>query len=214
MSSAALTLVCFAVKEEAKPFQAKIGNRPHVEILLTGMGQSNAERSFREALGKHRPELVLSCGFAGGLRTELLSGAVLFSANWDSALAAALLAAGARRARFHCGKEVVGTSEKKRALWQLTGADAVEMESAVIVSICEEQKIPCAIVRVILDPAEADLPLDFNRLMTRDQKMDYWKLGFAIAKSPWKIGALLRLQKQSEAASEKLAEVLLQVAAR
>src|SRR5207237_6341172 len=120
---------------------------------------------------------------------------------------------GARRGRFHCAKEVAGTSERKRALWEMTRADAVEMESQVIASVCSEQKIRCAIVRVILDPADEDLPLDFNWLMTAEQKMDYWKLAWAIVKSPSKIGALLRLQKQSETAAEKLAEVLFQVIA-
>src|SRR5207249_5706088 len=102
MSGSRTTLVCFAVKQEAGPFREKIGKQANIKILLTGMGQRNAERSIREALARNKPGLVLSCGFAGGLRPELLSGAVLFSANGDSALETALLAAGARRGRFHC----------------------------------------------------------------------------------------------------------------
>ena len=52
-------------------------------------------------------------------------------------------------------------------------------------------------MRVILDTANEDLPLDFNQLMTADQKMSYGKLALALVKSPGKVGALLRLQKQS-----------------
>jgi hypothetical protein len=63
-------------------------------------------------------------------------------------------------------------------------------------------------VRVILDTANEDLPLDFNQLMTADQKMSYGKLALALAKSPGKVGALLRLRQQTEAAAGKLAEVL------
>jgi hypothetical protein len=63
-------------------------------------------------------------------------------------------------------------------------------------------------VRVILDTAEENLPLDFNRLMNSRQEMDYGKLTGALVKSPGKIGSLLRLQKQSQAAAEKLAQVL------
>src|SRR5437879_1353068 len=45
-----MTLVCFAVKEEAAPFKAALASRPDIQVLLTGMGQRNAEKSLRSAL--------------------------------------------------------------------------------------------------------------------------------------------------------------------
>jgi hypothetical protein len=53
------------------------------------------------------------------------------------------------------------------------------------------------------------LPLDFNKLMNAGQQMDYGRLAWAIAKSPGKIGALMRLQKQSVAAAGTLADTLM-----
>jgi hypothetical protein len=87
------------------------------------------------------------------------------------------------------------------------------MESQVICAVCHEQSIPCATVRVILDAAKKDLPLDFNQLMTPNQKMSYSKLALALAKSPGKLGALLRLQKEAGAAAGNLAEVLARITA-
>jgi adenosylhomocysteine nucleosidase len=201
-------LVCFAVKEEARAFQ-KVGEKhSNVQVILVGMGKRNAERAIRAALAKERPQLVLTCGFAGGLRPDLAMGTVVFAADPETGLEPALLAAGARPARFHCADRVAATMEEKRRLWEATGADAVEMESQVICAICREQKIPCATVRVILDTASEELPLDFNRLMTADQKLSYGKLALALARSPGKVGALLRMQKEAEAAAGKLAEVL------
>ena len=201
-------LVCFAVKEEARAFQKLVGERGDLKVILVGMGRRNAERAIRAALAKERPQLVLTCGFAGGLRPDLAMGAVVFATDPETGLEAALLAAGAKPARFHCAEDVAATAEQKRALWKATGADAVEMESQVICAVCREQGIPSATVRVILDTANEDLPLDFNQLMTANQTMDWSKLALALAKSPGKIGALLRLQKEGEAAAGKLAVVL------
>ena len=208
---AADTLLTFAVKAEAGPFQKLARPLQRSQILVTGIGARNAGESIRRVLSRELPKLVLTCGFAGGLNPELATGTVIFSADEDSALSPALLAAGARRAGFHCAERVVTTAEEKRALRQGTGADAVEMESGVIRAICREHNVPSATVRVISDAADEDLPLDFNRLMNADQNLAYGRLAAALLKSPGKIGALLKLQKQTRAAAEKLAEVLVKV---
>jgi nucleoside phosphorylase len=253
-SKMAPLLVTFAVKEEAYAFQKLAGSRVDLRVLLTGIGQRNAEEAVRIALAGESPRLVLTCGFAGGLNPELATGTVVFSVDenltsatnppatplegsqssgarghfpsWEGSgvgseaqnfatqrnhLASFLLAAGARPARFQCVERVVTTATEKRALRRETGADAVEMESDIIRFICCEYNIPSATVRVISDAADKDLPLDFNRLMDADQNLSYGKLSVALLKSPGKIGALLEFQKQTQAAAENLARVLMKV---
>jgi adenosylhomocysteine nucleosidase len=204
------TLVCFAVKEEAKPFQRLIGSRPDIKVLVTGMGQQNAERAIQSALEKQKFALVLTCGFAGGLNPDLESGEVVFLTALSD-LDEELLRLGAKRAHFLCCARVVTTQAEKSRLWQQEQADAVEMESVFIVDACARQHIPHATVRVILDTANEDLVLDFNKLMTPDMRMDGKKLAWEIIKSPGKIPALMRLGKQSNAAAEKLATVLAEI---
>ena len=211
MSPPPLTLVCFAVKEEAKPFRQLAGQRPQLRIQLTGMGWRNAEQALRAAVGKERPGLVLSCGFAGGLNPELKRGTVLFAAEAQTGLEPALLAAGARPGRFACLDRVATTAREKLELRQDTGADAVEMESQVVRDICAEEKIPNATVRVVLDPAGEDLPLDFNRLMTAERRMSACKLTGALLKSPATIGRLLAFRKEVNAAAQALGVVLARV---
>lgn len=204
-------LVCFAVKDESQPFARLVSGRADVEILLTGMGQKNAGCAIRARLHQSHPALVISSGFAGGLNPDLIRGNVLFSADEDFDLTAALREAGACEVRFHCSPSVVVAAADKQHLWQTVGADAVEMESSVIRTACREHDIPSATVRVISDAAHESLPLDFNRLMTAELKMDYGKLSVALLKSPGKVGELLRFQQRIQAAANRLAELLSKV---
>ena len=229
-------LVCFALKEEAALFRKMAAGTgaaaPAASILITGIGRRNAEKSLREFLATHSPELVLTCGFAGGLNPDLKTGDVVFDlpdrrgefhepqteiesgargtrpSESSSPLREKLLAAGAKPAEFFCADRIATTVAEKKKLRAETGADAVEMESAAIHAVCRERGIPCATVRVISDTASEDLPLDFNALTKSDKNLDYGKLVWAIAGSPGKIGALLKLRKQTRFAAERLAQVL------
>jgi len=249
------TLVCFALKEEAAPFRKIAGGLRHshdVSILVAGIGRQNAEKSVCEFLaggasvpasrehasaGQARlvsslapPELVLTCGFAGGLNPDFKLGEVVFevpsgSSRRESAQIKIgeklkptdvgcydkLIAAGAKPAKFFCADRIATTVAEKKKLRDETGADAVEMESAAIHAVCAERGIPCATVRVISDTAGEDLPLDFNALSKPDKNLDFGKLFLAIAKSPGKVGALMELQKKTKFAAEQLAEVLIKV---
>jgi uridine phosphorylase len=225
-----LILICFALKEEAAPFRkitaGGLRSGHHISILLTGIGQKNAEKSLREFLNSRRsrgnetqiksetphvisyePELVLTSGFAGGLNPDLKLGDVVFQTT-DETLRAKLLGAGVKQVKIFCADRIAITVAEKKKLRDETGADAVEMESAAIHTVCRERGIPCATVRVISDTANEDLPLDFNALAEPDMSLDFGKLAWAITKSPGKIPALMELQRKTKFAAERLASVL------
>jgi hypothetical protein len=82
------------------------------------------------------------------------------------------------------------------------------MESAVVEGVCRESGIECLTVRAISDTACENLPLDFNALMTPEQKLSPAKLALAILKAPQKIPVLVRLGKNSAFAAKQLADVL------
>jgi len=232
-SALGLTLVCFALKEEAAPFRKQVAGRNDVSILVTGIGRANSECTFREILRTNTPRRVFTCGFAGGLDPKLQTGDVVFeippgssrreeaqtkhrrqSEPSDVGCYEQLIAAGAKPATFACVDRIATTAVEKQMLRASTQADAVEMESEVIHAICQERGIPCATVRVISDTAQEDLPLDFNQLANPDQSLNFGKLALTIAKSPGKIPALLRLQKITSLAAQHLAATLSQVIGR
>ena len=195
-----MTLVCFAVPQEAKAFQKLVRGRADVRVLITGMGARNAERAVREVLRELRPSRVFTCGFAGALNPELSIGDVVCLREAP--------VAGAKPAVFHCASRVAVTVAEKSTLRSQTGADVVEMESAIIARVCREAGVECVTLRAVSDTAHEDLPLDFNVLMTKDEKLSPFKLAFAVLKAPQKIPALICLGKNSALAAERLAEVL------
>ena len=200
-------LVCFAVNEEAGPFRKIASAKPGVSILITGIGRRNSEKVLRDYLAGHSPELVFSCGFAGGLDPTLAGGTVVFFTE-NELLRERLLAANAQPVTFYSADRIAITASEKKQLRVSTRSDVVEMESETIQSVCREQGIPFATVRVISDAAEEDLPMDFNQLSKADRNLDYGKLVLAIAKAPWKIPALMQLQKRCRIAGDQLARVL------
>src|SRR6266571_3079031 len=74
-------IIAFAVKEESRPFQKLVTSRSDVRVVLTGIGQQNAAKAICKALTEESTNLVLTCGFAGGLNPELATGTVVFSVD-------------------------------------------------------------------------------------------------------------------------------------
>jgi adenosylhomocysteine nucleosidase len=201
-------LICFAVKEEMKFCRAESWKGGGVQFWVTGIGRRNAAQSIREAIRRVQPERVITAGFAGGLNPRLPFGAVLYEQDFDAGFGRELEELGALAAKFYCHRRVAITVAEKRELWRQTGADAVEMESSVIRTICREFKIPSATVRVISDDAWQDLPLDFNALMTADDRINYLKLAWAVISRPGRIAKLIQFQRQTLDAARRLGAVL------
>jgi nucleoside phosphorylase len=210
VSAAGNILVCFAMEDEARAFRKLAAGRDRISICVTGIGQKNAERAVCEFLAAHSPPQVFTCGFAGGLNPELKTGELIYATD-DAGLAAKLVHGGARAVQFYCSPRIATTTTEKGELRRTTGADAVEMESAIIQAVCRERGIPCATIRAISDAAGDPLPLDFNQLANADQSLNYGKLAWAIARAPKTIPALLQLQRRCRVAADNLATMLLKL---
>lgn len=207
MSFTGTTLVCFAVGQERSAFRLDREPGSRIRVAVSGMGAARARSTIEREIASHRPDQVLTCGFAGGLDPALRVGDVVFETPVER-MAMALRASGVRQARFLCADRIAVTAVEKSALRSSTRADAVEMESGVIQEVCSRQSIPCATLRVISDAAADDLPLDFNQLLGPDLQLSPAKLAWKIIRSPNRIPSLMKLGRQSAFSARRLAGVL------
>lgn len=205
-------LVLFAVREEAKHFQPPPG--VECKVVVSGIGKRNAERTLVNSLEMFAPQLVLTCGYAGGLNPQFARGTIIFDADDRTQLAPALTKLGALPVKFFCSERIVVTTTDKQMLRTQTGADAVEMESGVIRALCRERGIPAATVRIISDDANTNLPMDFNHVAGADGNMNYRKLALALVKAPSLVPKLMQFQRELDACSRQLAAALRELLAR
>lgn len=204
-------LVCFAVKEEASGLSAMADPQVSCAIEITGMGLRNASNAIHAALEYWRPQSVITAGFGGGLDPTLPRGTVVYDPDDELRIEAKLKELAARPATFHCAPRIAVTTAEKSELRRQTGADVVEMESAIIRAACRQAGVPSGTIRVISDAAQDDLPLDFNALMTTTDRIDWWQFARTLLGKPAAIPRLMEFQRHTRAAARNLGRVLAEV---
>ncbi|MBL9174401.1 MAG: hypothetical protein JNL10_12755 [Verrucomicrobiales bacterium] len=217
----------FAVPEEARPFvrEWNRGGGPRLErsrgpglaawtsgglrVHVTGMGARNAERVGRAVLSEMpSPRVCVTAGFAGGLDPALPNGTIVLDADPGVERLLRLADFGGRPVRLLQASRVAVTVAEKTRLRSETGCDAVEMESSTLRALARERGIPGVTVRVISDAAGDALPLDFNVLMTPEDRLDFGRLAWTLIRSPGLIPRLMAFQKTVLKASAQLAAAL------
>jgi len=168
-------VVLAALRQELAPLRQRI-NRPGVSFVRTGVGPRRAGGATRERCGGAR--LLLSTGCCGGLVPGAASGMV--------AIPERVLELRGERARevpapdpelgdiarglaeqlgLHCSgrplctvDEALDTPERKERCHRLSGAVAVDMETAAIARVAGELGVPYVSMRVVLDTSSETLP--------------------------------------------------------
>jgi len=86
---------------------------------------------------------------------------------------------------------IVITAEEKRQLSAI--GEAVDMESRTILGESQQRNIPALALRAISDTATLDLPLDLNRALSPDGKIDRGRLLAAVVRRPKALPGFVRL---------------------
>jgi nucleoside phosphorylase len=227
-------LVTFAVEAEFAPwrrlrefrkldstdsdgFSSRIGDGELI-VLLTGMGCKRAWLQATKVIWGGDVDLCISTGLAGALRPEHTLGQTLVPANvlaakWDRVvpcdpmLIESAASAGAKKvSSFYTADHVIVRAEEKQRLGTL--ADAVEMESGEILFQAAAFGARVVAVRSISDSSGEDLPLDFNKVSTKEGDVSIRKIVQEVVGSPGSIPSLIRFGQQSRQAAETLAVFL------
>ena len=140
-----------------------------VAWCVAGVGREAARRAARLMIDGHRPRLLVSAGFAGGLDPALARGKVVEPAcvrgESETSTMLPLAAAGQGGGTLVTVNRIVRTPADKAALAAATGAAIVDMETLTVAEVAAEAGLSCRSIRVISDAAGDELPPDVTRLV-------------------------------------------------
>jgi len=170
-----------------------------------GTGGSAAARAARLLVAGHRPGILVTAGFAGGLVAKIERGAVVrphrvVTASGGGPLA---LAGPSAESISHgptiCSVDrVIATPEEKRALAAASGADLVDMETYAVATVAHDAGLQCVAIRVVSDAADDVLPHEVT-LLARPQS-PLRRLGTAVGMLGRRPGAAVDLWRTWERA--------------
>jgi Phosphorylase superfamily len=141
-----------------------------VLVLETGIGRKPTEEALRWLFSRptlvnvpYKPKVMISCGFAGALQSELQVGDLVLATEvmdteghswpvpWPGDLPPGDWQPPLKRGRLLTAAQLVTDPAHKQELGQSHQALAVDMESAIVASICSRQEIPFGCLRAISD---------------------------------------------------------------
>jgi hypothetical protein len=107
---------------------------------------------------------------------------------------------------FLTSEAIIATAWEKESL--AATAEVVEMESTYILAAAREQRVRAVAVRAISDPADEDLPMDFQKFADERGHVRVGGLLKELALHPYKLPWLIRFGRHSRAAAVSLADFL------
>ena len=99
---------------------------------------------------------------------------------------------------------VAETAETKHRLWATTGAATLDLESGAVARVATLHGLPFAVLRVICDPAERDLPPAALAALDASGAIGLARVAGSVTARPGQIPALLRLAADATAARRAL----------
>jgi adenosylhomocysteine nucleosidase len=224
-------LIAFALKEEFAPWRrrhafravpgspARVAHFGSTDVYAALIGAGAVDAHWLAGLIEQvEPKFALVTGVAAGLKPQWWPGDVLVaqtvcgpdgkeSIAGDAELIHRALECGAKPAPVLITlPRIARTAEEKRSLASL--GDAADMESLVVMKEWSELGIPALALRVILDPVEMPMTIDFEAAMDAHGQVRVTRVLAQLLRRPQLLPDLLRLARQNHRSTALLARFL------
>ncbi len=197
------------------------------EILLihSGAGAENARKAAELAISKGATQLM-SWGCAAALSPDLKMGdLVLAESLIDSdGQEISVNAAWHQHAKTILGSEIVvykgaliasekiiSTAQAKQAIFEKTGAIALDMESGAIAKVATHYALPFLAIRAIADPASMDLPNALENSLNEKGEVAMTRILKSLVLNPKEIPHLIQVGQYFQLARKTLSNVAKQL---
>jgi adenosylhomocysteine nucleosidase len=187
--------------------EARIAERSQGVRAVAGGGDGRRLEELVRQLAAQGGNAIISFGIAAGLATqfsgacligsEVAYGGVSYSADRAWTASIKNLIGGADVVRISGVDRPLARPSEKRALHRGSGAAAADMESHVVARIAAELALPFAVLRVVADPVERELPPAALAGMSADGGIDVGAVLASLARSPRQLPALIRLAAEA-----------------
>jgi adenosylhomocysteine nucleosidase len=198
-------------------WQGDLDGRPII-VAVSGVGRAKAARATQAIIDAHRPAIVVSAGFAGGLDPAINRFGLVIPSSIAcedaEAIETSLPAIKLPEGKAHTGgivtvDRIVHSSVEKLALGTKFSALAVDMESHSVATVCQRAKVAFMGLRVVSDPVDEKLPADMRKLIA--QQTFAGQAGAvlgSIFRRPSAVKDMFRLHQVALEASDRLADFL------
>jgi adenosylhomocysteine nucleosidase len=190
-----------------------------VHVACSG-GSAERARSEAERLVAEGAVRLVSFGLAGGLAPQLRPGDLLLPEDvrsaglaswsvdpiWRERVYARLSAGGLKPdpGALVGSDGIVATASDKRALFEATGAVAVDMESHEVAAVATAAGLPFLVIRAVADPHDQVIPQVAREALRPDGRVRFRATLGGLIRQPGELMALLRLGRQSARALASL----------
>ncbi len=184
-----------------------VGELDDVRLVATvgGIGRDHAVAGLQRLHKEHKPNLIVSAGFAGGLDPFLKPGYSAAPARLvhESGDAIELAESPGERTLLTIDAPALST-EDKRLLRERFAADVVDMEAYHLARAAAELAVPLMVLRTISDTASDAIPRWATRLVTPEGRTRRFAAALTAMWHPRRIDPLLQLRRNANAAAKAL----------